>query len=152
MLDINATFSWTKSVKDPGARIPPKNIYSVRKIYLNARAVEIIESFIRANRAVQLSPFNYPDTAYVFTTNGGHPYSPQNINKLLKKINFSKPISTHTFRHTHISMLAEQNVPLKAIMARVGHNEPRTTLAVYTHVTNNMDKVIIKALDTIQKA
>ena len=49
-------------------------------------------------------------------------------------------------------MLAEQNVPLKAIMARVGHNEPKTTLAVYTHVTNNMDKVIIKALDTIQKA
>lgn len=152
MLDINATLSWTKSTKDPEARIPPKNIYSVRKIYLNARAVEIIESFIRANRAAQLSPFTYPDTAYVFTTRGGHPYSVQNINKLLKKINFSKPISTHTFRHTHISMLAEQNVPLKAIMARVGHNEPKTTLAVYTHVTNNMDKVIIKALDTIQKA
>lgn len=35
-------------------------------------------------------------------------------------------------------MLAEMNVPLKAIMQRVGHNDPNTTLQIYTHVTENM--------------
>ncbi len=49
-----------------------------------------------------------------------------------------KKISTHVFRHTHISMLAELGVPLKAIMQRVGHNDPNTTLSIYTHVTNTM--------------
>ena len=73
------------------------------------------------------------------------------INKVLKKANFHKPVSTHTFRHTHISLLAEANVPLKAIMERVGHNEPRTTLAVYTHVTNVMAEEVRLAINDIGK-
>lgn len=61
-----------------------------------------------------------------------------------------KKISTHIFRHTHISMLAEMNVPLKAIMQRVGHNDPNTTLQIYTHVTNAMREDLQKKLEMIQ--
>ena len=35
-----------------------------------------------------------------------------------------KHLTTHIFRHTHISMLSELGVPLKTIMQRVGHNDP----------------------------
>lgn len=38
-----------------------------------------------------------------------------------------KHLTTHIFRHTHISMLAELGVPLKTIMQRVGHNNPFCT-------------------------
>lgn len=31
-------------------------------------------------------------------------------------------------------------MPLKAIMERVGHHDPKTTLSIYTHVTNSMSK------------
>jgi len=48
-------------------------------------------------------------------------------------------------------LLAEANVPLKAIMERVGHNEPRTTLAVYTHVTNVMAEEVRLAINDIGK-
>ena len=34
-------------------------------------------------------------------------------------------------------------------MERVGHNEPRTTLAVYTHVTDAMREELKKALNDI---
>ena len=55
-----------------------------------------------------------------------------------------KHLTTYIFRHTHISMLAELGVPLKTIMQRVGHNDPNTTLSIYTHVTKSMhDDVII---------
>ena len=37
------------------------------------------------------------------------------------KISFNKHISTHIFRHTHISLLAEQGIPLEAIQDRIGH-------------------------------
>ena len=47
------------------------------------------------------------------------------------------------------SLLAEQGVPLKAIMQRVGHNEPRTTMAVYTHVTESMKQEAVAALNRI---
>lgn len=36
-------------------------------------------------------------------------------------------------------------------MERVGHNEPRTTLAVYTHVTNVMAEEVRLAINDIGK-
>lgn len=41
---------------------------------------------------------------------------------------------------------------LKAIMIQVGHNEPRTTLAIYTHITDKMQSQLNKALNNIGKA
>ncbi|MOA60519.1 Phage integrase family protein [compost metagenome] len=35
-------------------------------------------------------------------------------------------------------MLAEAGVDLKTIMKRVGHDDPNTTLRIYTHVTEKM--------------
>ena len=43
-------------------------------------------------------------------------------------------------------MLAAMGVPLKAIMKRVGHNDPKTTLAIYTHVTESMEKQLQDSL------
>ena len=60
-----------------------------------------------------------------------------------------KHITTHMFRHTHISMLAEMAVPLKAIMQRVGHNDPNTTLSIYTHVTNAMTEEANRKIDAL---
>ena len=62
---------------------------------------------------------------------------------------FNKVVTTHTFRHTHISLLAEKQTPLKTIMARVGHNEPKTTLSIYTHVTDAMKEQEKQILDSI---
>lgn len=64
---------------------------------------------------------------------------------------FPKPVSTHTFRHTHISILAESKVPLKATMGRIGHNEPRATLAIYTHVTAEIKQKVNAAITNMGK-
>jgi integrase len=37
-------------------------------------------------------------------------------------------------------MLAEGGVNLRTIMQRVGHDDSKTTLKVYTHVTDRMKK------------
>ena len=72
----------------------------------------------------------------------------QYINKILKRVSISdKHITTHIFRHTHISILSELGVPLKAIMQRVGHNDPATTLSIYTHVTQAMNEDVINKLN-----
>ena len=39
---------------------------------------------------------------------------------------------------SHISMMTEAGVDLQSIMERVGHDNPNTTLKIYTHVTNKM--------------
>lgn len=62
------------------------------------------------------------------------------MNRLVKQSNIQKKVSPHTLRHTHISMLTEAEVDLKEIMERVGHTDMRTTIEIYTHVTNKMKK------------
>ena len=46
-------------------------------------------------------------------------------------------------------MLAAMGGPLKAIMQRVGHNKPDTTLGIYTHVSESMQKELCEKLDRI---
>ena len=52
-------------------------------------------------------------------------------------------------RHSHISLLAELGVPIKAIMERVGHIDESITLRVYSHVTQNMHDEVKEKLNRI---
>ncbi|MBR9584032.1 tyrosine-type recombinase/integrase, partial [Staphylococcus aureus] len=61
----------------------------------------------------------------------------------------NKKVTTHTFRHTHITLLVEMNVSLKAIMKRVGHVDEKTTIRIYTHVTEKMDRELTQKLENI---
>ncbi len=143
-IDVNATLS------NKGLRLPPKNEYSARRVHLNKRARHILSTFIQLNHSRKQIMQHYSnDDNYIFVTDGGVPYDSHYLNKLLKSIPFNKVVTTHTFRHTHISLLAEKQTPLKTIMARVGHNEPKTTLSIYTHVTDAMKQQEKQILDSI---
>ncbi|MDY6087568.1 MAG: tyrosine-type recombinase/integrase [Succiniclasticum sp.] len=86
---------------------------------------------------------------FISAERDGYPLDISYVNRLLRSLHHQKHLTTHIFRHTHISLLAEEGVPLKAIMVRVGHNEPRTTMAVYTHVSDKMQQEVMNALNTI---
>jgi integrase len=62
------------------------------------------------------------------------------IGRLLNKTSITKYATPHIFRHTHISMLAEAEVDISTIMKRVAHDDMKTTMKVYTHVTEKMKK------------
>ena len=134
-----------------GERTTPKNMYSYRTVFLNERAKQILDKLILENKqSIQCHSNTYKDKGYIFTTKHGTPYRIMNINLVLKKIHVSnKNITTHIFRHTHISLLAEMNVPFKIIMQRVGHSNPNTTLKIYTHVTENMNKELQQKIQAL---
>ncbi len=52
-------------------------------------------------------------------------------------------------RHSHISLLTQLGLSLKAIMERVGHTDYKTTLQIYSHVTEQMDKAMMNKLEGI---
>lgn len=54
-------------------------------------------------------------------------------------------------RHSHITLLVELGVPIKAIMERVGHVDESITLRVYSHVTNVVQLDIRDKLNANQK-
>nr|WP_241546160.1 site-specific integrase [Enterococcus villorum] len=61
---------------------------------------------------------------------------------------FQKHVTTHTFRYTHISLLAEAGVPIKAIMDHVGHSDMKTTLEIYNQVTSATKEKVIQEVDS----
>lgn len=139
ILHVNGTWDSVSNSKTT-----TKNIYSDRKITLPKRCIQIIEEY----------PLKYPNDKisndnYIFIYKNHKPYSLSVVNSRLKKINSSKNLSTHIFRHTHIALLTEIGIPLKSIMERVGHNNPQTTLSIYSHVTEEMSKNIIEKLNEI---
>lgn len=155
-ISVNATMYFARSKGDlPAIRTTPKNEYSVRRITLGDRAKEILEKFQQASYCLRMwqkaKSTTYASEGYIFINKVGNVYDRSFVNRVLRKIKYHKPLSTHIFRHTHISLLAEENVPIKAIMARVGHNDPSTTLEIYTHATNDMKNQATDAINRITK-
>ena len=67
----------------------------------------------------------YPETAYVFTTERGTPFTPDAINRLIKTIGkrakLPMSIHTHMLRHSTGYALANRGVDTRAIQAWLGH-------------------------------
>ena len=148
-INVNGTLQYFYKNGSDIKRGTPKNIYSIRDIALDNRCVKILNTIITDNKRQSLWFKGYNEQGYIFTAKRGSPYDMQYINKLLKQVHIEgKHLTTHIFRHTHISILAELGIPLKAIMQRVGHNDPATTLSIYTHVTQHMKNDIVEKLNS----
>jgi integrase len=110
---------------------------------------------------------NFVETDYIFQLQTGNPVNDSEFNRFINERRYSKTrcvremlqehfpdwnkhISSHTFRYTHISYLAEQGVPIKAIMRRVGHKNSKTTLEIYNQVTEQMNRYLIDTLNGVQ--
>lgn len=58
-------------------------------------------------------------------------------------------ITLHKLRHTHATILLNNNIDIKSISARLGHSETSTTLNIYSHVLKENDKKIAKLLNDL---
>lgn len=146
------------SIRD-GVTESPKNTYSNRIISLSDRAIEILSKWKAENEYNARVNITYCDMGFLFCEIDGVPIHISPVNRILRNVReklknegkLDKKITTHIFRHTHISQLAEMNIPIKTIMARVGHNNPSTTLKIYTHVTKKMEDDLLEKLNAKEK-
>lgn len=142
-LELHGTYDHTEGYRN-GEKTTPKTVASYRETLMTKREMEIIQEFEFMNELEKNTNPRYKDMGYIFTTKNGVPIQTNSFNLALKKANerLEKPIqknlTSHIFRHTLVSRLAENNVPLKAIMDRVGHADAKTTIQIYTHVTKKM--------------
>lgn len=127
---------------------PPKTKGSIRRFDVVESVMRGIDRHIERmwslRETAKQTMDHYHDANFVFARSDGYPFITKKILKrmerLLVKTSIKKRATPHIFRHTHISMLAEAEVDLKTIMERVGHDDAKTTLKIYTHVTKNMKK------------
>ncbi|HCD8473154.1 TPA: site-specific integrase [Enterococcus faecium] len=149
-ISINGTLDYTSVKMDNAIKTTPKNTYSQREVQLPNRAKELIESVI-ADNILAGRPTD-PDQ-YIFISTSGTPLALHSFNAILHKVEeeleLEKSLSSHIFRHSHVSLLSELGVPLKAIMERVGHSDANTTLSIYNHVTKRAKQQVIDKLNSL---
>ena len=156
-----------------------KNVQSYRIISLSNRAIELVQEEMTENEHHIYGNEDYIDNGWLFTSKNryktgynGTPLHYSVLNSFLnssetgkkskrtgrpkkvginidERLSFHKHISTHIFRHTHISFLAEKGVPLEAIQERVGHTSGSRVTSIYLHVTKNMKKDITHLIDNL---
>ncbi|MCK1219561.1 tyrosine-type recombinase/integrase [Streptococcus uberis] len=143
VLELHGTYDHSDGYKN-GEKTTPKTNASYRETIMTKREIEIIKEIEFMNELEKNTNERYQDMGYVFTTKNGIPTQINSFNLALKKANerldepIKKNLTSHIFRHTLVSRLAENKVPLKAIMDRVGHADSKTTIQIYTHVTKKL--------------
>ncbi|CKL46211.1 TPA: tyrosine-type recombinase/integrase [Streptococcus pneumoniae] len=122
----------------------PKSLASYRVIGISDRVLEILKEYLLLEEG-----------DHIFTNNGS-PLMITCFNYFLKN-SFRKSeikkddfvLTAHVFRYSHISLLAELEVPITAIMDRVDYTNETKILSVYTHVTEKMKSNITEKLDKL---
>ncbi|MGQ7452320.1 tyrosine-type recombinase/integrase [Streptococcus suis] len=152
ILQLHGTYDHTEGYRN-GEKTTPKTNASYRETFMTKREMEIIEELEFMNELEKNTNPRYQDMGYIFTTKNGVPIQTNSFNLALKKANerLEKPIqknlTSHIFRHTLVSRLAENRVPLKAIMDRVGHADAKTTTQIYTHVTKKLKANVAEIME-----
>lgn len=151
-ININGTMvdANDKATGRYGYKDKTKTDSSMRLINITNRSMQIIKTFKKLAYSHQFR-YNFVDRDFIFVNTRGNPVSVNQINKILNEAvsmtSINKHITTHTMRHTHISVLSQTGISLKAIQERVGHSDPNTTLAIYMHVTDKMEQDLMNRLE-----
>lgn len=120
---VSITKTYTR-IKKKDYILPPKTHGSIRKIKAPSVVIDAIREYIKHK-------YGFTPTDRIFTI------SSNNIGARLHKmarIAGNKDIRVHDLRHSHASYLINNNVPIKIISSRLGHDNVDTTLRVYAHM------------------
>lgn len=143
---VRQTLTQTARIKE-GA----KNNASIRNVHIPIKLVEELK--LHQKRIIEEKKYyqrDYNDHDLIICTRDGRPIIPRNCRKefyhLTKKLGLPK-IRFHDLRHTHATMLIQQNVNVKLISERLGHTDIQTTLNTYSHVLPTMQREVADKLD-----
>lgn len=121
--------------------LSPKSKSGKRTIVLSESSLNAIES-IRKQRQCRPITIDGQVLDLVFRTRAGGVLNASKVNNILSRLEKAyneqakEPLphlSCHVLRHTCLTALARQKVPVKIIQGIAGHSSPQITLSVYDH-------------------
>jgi integrase len=120
----------------------PKTAKSKRLISLDGQTLRLLKQWRIRQKEANMAVMNIIiDNNMVFTRDDGNPmrlaYPNEKLNAVIKKHNLH-PITIHGLRHTHASLLFEAGASIKEVQERLGHEDMKTTMNIYTHVTDTI--------------
>lgn len=126
---------------------------SNRTNYISESTINVLKKYRQEEleKQMRLGPKWIP-TNRVFTGRFGGDLFPDYPTRMFydlqKKYNL-KRISFHGLRHTHVSLMILQGIPLPLISRKVGHSSAQITDTIYTHVHNEEFRAIANAMQNV---
>ncbi|MCR1879546.1 site-specific integrase [Limosilactobacillus reuteri] len=123
-----------------------KTIASNREVLLPQKAVNIYKKLSLDKDPNDLIFINKDSRS-------NRPFDASHLDRFLHRLEagakIDKSVTTHFFRHTHVSKLAELGVPLYVIKNHVGHENSKITEEIYLHVTKEMEESLADKLSKL---
>ena len=129
----------------------PKTNGSRRTVSLNQTCKEVLQRVrsIQAKNQMRLNGI-WEGRGYVFTNENGTPISGERVSKDFAKIVCQAKIphlTLHGLRHTAVALMIAGGVHPKSIADILGHSSISTTMDVYGHLINGVQKDAMSVLD-----
>ena len=131
----------SKSVKGKLHISLPKTKTSVRSIILPPTLIEVLKEYRQTVNSRWLFPSPLKDDS---------PRDPTSCRKRLSKIlehAGCKHVRFHDLRHTFATHAIQYGMDVKTLAATIGHASVETTLNIYSHVTDEMQKSAAQKID-----
>jgi integrase len=100
--------------------------------------------------ATVVRPFLRPENNFVFGIKPGYPLGLthwQNWHKTFIARAGIPFLSLHSIRHTFATLALEEGIPIKVVSDILGHSRIETTMNIYQHITDDMQRVSVDLLD-----
>lgn len=123
------TITISRAINYLGKPSTPKNQQSYRTISMPPSVMQRIKEYVE-------SLYDMPEKLFPVSRRGLRYY----LETWAQKAGLPR-IVIHELRHSHVSYLVSKGVPITAISKRIGHNSPKITLDVYSHLYGENDRI-----------
>ncbi len=130
-----------------------KTMGSNRDISISNNVTKVIKEYkdYYKERKTRLGDMWVDDKPLLVGEMGARIY-PQTVDRWLKDIikeNNMRHITVHGLRHTHITTLLLNKVPMQTVSQRAGHSRTTTTMDIYAHVTAKANREAVDIFDKV---
>ncbi|MCY3067645.1 MULTISPECIES: tyrosine-type recombinase/integrase [Aerococcus] len=120
----------------------------IRTIAYNEQLQDLLKEIIE--RRTMLLKTYHKNTDLLIFNKKIMPYNVADANYYLKLFDFPKKLSSHIFRHTYITRMAENYIPPKLIAQQAGHSNTKMIDDIYAHFSKKMNKDLQKQINNIK--
>jgi integrase len=143
---LSVSRSIAQKLKGSDRETPPKNQTSIRTLQIPAPLMSILAE--HRERCAKIAGFTDD-----FRICGGvrplRDTSLENANKKFAELAGVKKIRIHDFRHSHVSLLANEGINIQEIARRLGHAKIDETWNTYSHLYPREEERAIAVLNKI---
>ena len=125
--------------------VTPKTERGARTVALDPQTLSALESHrvLQIEERLRSGPEYQDSEGLVFTQPDGSTIHPERFSSWFKQHcqrSGLPSIRLHDVRHSYVTALLGEGVPLKVVSQRVGHSSPMVTMTIYQHVLPGDDR------------